>query len=189
MKNILCIVAVVVVVAVGILFFWSENTNLNDHLKTYGATVAHIDAPLLQISEKRERSITAYNGENVLKVKIFEDMDREEMNAYVVQQTTLFEGIFEPQLPPYPEFLTRETGCDEKFQPTLKEHDHGTYYLVYTGERFGYGVCADDLLAYKAALGFFYCPKEQTLFKWEYFVPTGGEFDDVADLTDSFQCL
>ena len=101
----------------------------------------------------------------------------------------MFNGIFEPQLPPYPEFLTRETGCGKKFRPIQKSNDYGNYYLTYAGTRGGYGICTDDLVVYRASFGFFYCEQEKTLIKLEYLTQDVHADDGLIRINESFVCL
>jgi len=142
-----------------------------------------------KVTQSFENNFSAENGEEVIKIKIFNDFSLKEAEEYIANQTALLNGIFEPQLPPYPEFLTKQTGCDNKYKPIKESGKYGDNYLMYAGSRFGYGICTDDLIEYKASLGFYYCPKSKTLFKLEYFIGKDEEFGKLSTLNKSFNCL
>lgn len=141
------------------------------------------------ITQRFENNFQAENGEEVIKIKIFKDFSTKEAEEYIANQTVLLSGIFEPQLPPYPEFLTKQTGCDKKYKPIKENEKYGDSYLMYAGSRFGYGICNDDLIEYKASLGFYYCPESKTLFKLEYFIGEDEDFGKLQALSKSFNCL
>lgn len=170
-----------------VLFFLNQERDLGGILEEYGTVLSGVSD--FEVTKSDTRGITAIRGEEVMRLKIFQDIQADAAEKYVTEQLALFGGLFEPQLPPYPEFLTKETGCADKFKPVKKSNQYGSYYLVYAGERFGYGICTEDLIHYKASLGFFYCPQKDTLFKIEYFIPKEGEFDVLITTGDSLACL
>ncbi|PIR58053.1 MAG: hypothetical protein COU71_00700 [Parcubacteria group bacterium CG10_big_fil_rev_8_21_14_0_10_38_31] len=141
------------------------------------------------ITQRFENNFSAENDGEIIKVKIFNDFNAKEAGEYIASQTVLLNGLFEPQLPPYPEFLTKQTGCDDKYKPIKENGEYGDSYLMYAGSRFGYGVCVDDLIEYKASLGFYYCPESKTLFKLEYFTGKNEDFGKLQTLNKSFNCL
>ncbi len=111
-----------------------------------------------------------------------------EASRYIAEQTALLLSMFESRLPPYPEFLTRESGCPEEFKPIERASHLGPYHLLYAGERFGYGVCTEDLALRRAAIGYFYCPDSQRLFSLEYFIPRDAEISTLVDIFASARC-
>ena len=60
--------------------------------------------------------------------------------------------------------------------------------LLYSNERFGAGVCQEDLVAYRFLIGWLYCPGARSLFTARYFVPRGGSDDALHDLFSSLAC-
>lgn len=141
-----------------------------------------------KIIEKEGDIAKAGREGEILKIRIFEDWDKGKFEKYRVEQEVLLKGIFEPQLPPYPEFLTKETGCDEKYKPVQKQNSFGNYKILYAGERFGYGICVDDLIKYRASIGYFYCPEKKMAVQLEYFVPQEGGEGKLINLNNSFKC-
>lgn len=141
-----------------------------------------------KITESGDNRIKAENDGEILKIRIFKDFEKEEFEKYAREQEALLKGIFEPQLPPYPEFLTKETGCDKKYKPIQKQNNYGGYKILYAGERFGYGVCVDDLIRYWASVGYFYCPEKKMAVQLEYFVPQDMGQEKLINLNNSFKC-
>ena len=166
---------------------FGQKSNLNYQLKKRGVEISAAQG--FKITRRDTQSITANKEAEIIKIDFFENLSRDETEKYIAGQLALFNGLFEPQLPPYPEFLTKETGCDEKFKPIERNSHYGNYYLVYAGKRFGYGICTEDLIEYNASLGFFYCPQRDTLFKLEYFIPKDNDFNELIVLFESFVCL
>lgn len=133
-------------------------------------------------------NITAEINNEILKIKILENFSKEKAEGYKKNQSALFEGLFNPQLPPYPEFLTNKTECAEEFLPVKKTANLGDYYLVYANERFGYGICAQDLVKYKAGFGIFYCENSKKLFKIQYFIDKANDYGKIEYFVESFRC-
>lgn len=160
--------------------------NISGYLKINGFQIALAENFL--ISERTDSGVLARKGEEVIKLKIFDSYSAEEAKEFISEQQALLENLYRPQLPPYPEFLTKETGCENKFKPVKSSTDSGIYYLLWSGERFGYGICSDDLIKYKAVLGFFYCERNKKLLKFEYFIPAGQNEEKIKNVADSIKC-
>lgn len=170
-----------------VLFFLNQERDFGDILEEYGMILSSVSD--FEVTKSDTRGIIAVRGEEIIKLKIFQDIKADAAEKYVTEQLTLFGELFEPQLPPYPEFLTKETGCDEKFKPVRKNSQYGDYYLVYAGQRFGFGICTEDLIEYKTSIKFLYCPRSYILATLEYFIPSNRSFDNLVGLTESFACL
>lgn len=186
-KKIILIIILIISLGIAFILFNNRSDKFSYQLKKQGIIISEIEG--FKIIKKGKDNISASNGESIIKIKFFKDITSEESNKIINEKTSLLHGLFEPQLPPYPEFLTKETGCDERFKPIKKEGQFGNYYLTYANQRFGYGICADDLVKYKAALGFFYCPQKENLFKLEYFISQDKDFSKISNLMESFSCL
>ncbi|NQV93510.1 hypothetical protein HQ403_03400 [Candidatus Kaiserbacteria bacterium] len=156
-------------------------------LTGYGITFSNINDA--QLVKNTDGNITATLDSRILKLKVLENLETKPAMEYIKGQVILFESLFKPQLPPYPEFLTRETGCGKKFLPIKKTGDNGDYFIVFAGQRFGFGICANDLIEYKASMKFLYCPNTKNVVRFEYFIPNGVESFDLDDMTESFRCL
>jgi len=108
----------------------------------------------------------------------------EELSA----QQAMLRSVFEPRLPPYPEFLTRESACPEPFKPRERPHPLGRAALLYAGERLGFGVCADELVRYRAEVVFLQCPGGRHAFRLEQFVAPDAPWSDLTTFTDAIHC-
>lgn len=119
---------------------------------------------------------------------MLEGSSAEQAQRYSDEQSVLLEGIFNPQLPPYPEFLMQENACDEKYHPIRMETQYGVFYTLFANDRFGYGVCSDDAIAYRSGFGLFYCPNKNTVVHVELFMKSTTPRRDVENIMASFAC-
>ena len=95
----------------------------------------------------------------------------------------IFRSLYEPTTSPYPEVISQIVICPDEFKPKLIQHVNGTIYTAYAGERMNFGVCARDLVVYKAGYGIFNCGKKG-VFEMEVF----SKKDNFANLLQSFSC-
>ena len=167
--------------------FSAEEHTLSNQLKKNGAALSEAEEFILEKDPTPERML-GKRGDSVIKIKITKGHTPESGRAYLKERAALLKSVFEPQLPPYPEFLTKEAGCADTYKPVEKQAAYGPYFLLYAGERFGYGVCADDLIQYKASFGIFYCEKSGNAFEIEYFAPKETDENIFTQLNDSFRC-
>lgn len=140
------------------------------------------------LEEGKEVHIAAESDNAILRIKAIPEQTKEQAERYITGQSILLEAQYDSRLPPYPEFLTNQTGCAEELKPRKVAVARGAYYLVHADERFNYGLCADDLIQYKSALGLFYCPESRSIFQIEYFIDADRSFDDVERFISSFRC-
>ncbi|MEE8131727.1 MAG: hypothetical protein V3T98_01655, partial [Candidatus Paceibacterota bacterium] len=188
--------SIFIIIVLGSAFFIYQQNNKTDLSYQIGKLDIHIsevDGFIIKENNIKDniQNIFAEKEKEKIKLKIISALSQEKADEYVNQQTIILEGLFEPKLPPYPEFLTKEAACPEKFKPILNNSDFGKYYLLYAGARFGYGVCSEDLIKYKAVLGFFYCSNTQRIYKIEYFIPNNirSNFNSIEKIINSFNCL
>ncbi len=139
-------------------------------------------------SDDPERNLSAERNGDILRIKIISDETKVEAQRYSSGQSTLLESQYDERLPPYPEFLTNQTGCDERFLPQRRAHVRGMFYLVHADERFNYGLCAEELVRYRAGFGIFYCEPGEKIFQIEYFVQKDSPDGQVERFMDSFNC-
>lgn len=140
------------------------------------------------ITQSFDGGFIAKRGEGIMKVNETKKVSAEQATQHRDEQTALLEGLFVPQLPPYPEFLMQENACAEKYHPVKKETEFGIFYVLFANDRFGYGVCTDDLIAYRAGLGFFYCPASSVMVKMEVFADASASTESMEALLASFSC-
>lgn len=193
MKGLLFIkrgIVITIITSVVLIPFTSRadknNTDLYYQLGKIGIVIYKVKK--FKITDRKGNNIIAERDKEIIKIKVLNNFDKNRAEKYTQEQVVLLNGLFEPQLPPYPEFLTKETGCNDKYKPVRKENRYGEYYLLYAGKRLGYGICTDDLIEYRASMGFYYCPKINSLFKIEYFVPKNEDINKLINLNESFNC-
>lgn len=169
-----------------VMYVENVNHSLSRQLYNNGASLSGVEK--FKISDASDDSVFAeYKGE-IIKIKFFPKQSKKIADNYIDKEIALFQGVFEPHLPPYPEFLTREASCAEKYKPIVSSSNYGKSFIVYAGDRFGYGVCDDDLIKYRASLGYFYCENSNKVFKVEYFIDKGAADKKLTDFNSSFVC-
>ena len=180
---------ILILLVISLLYFFSFNKEqkLVDIFRMHKVAISNVEGFI--IKKKTSKKITATLDNKKIKVIFFEDLKPKDAKIYIAEQYALFSGLFEPQLPPYPEFLTRETGCEEKFRPIQKSNKYGNYYIMYAGKRGGYGICTDDLIVYRASLGFFYCEQKGVLVQLKYFTQDTYSDNELIKVNESFRCL
>lgn len=187
MNRILVLVILIIVLMSIATVVWNYKNSLDFALQKYGIAIS--ETRNFDITERDASNLVASNEVEVIKIEIKKNVDLEGAEKYRIKQFTLFNSLFESQLPPYPEFLTNEVSCPEQFQPVFKDHPLGGYYETFAGERLNFGVCIDDLATHKALFGVFYCSKSETIFKVEYFTDKSKENDSLDRIADSIRCL
>lgn len=185
-KTIIAIlIAAILIAAIGYLL--KRNNSFEYQLKKSGISLD--DVKDFDLKDVLENKITAEKDGEIVRIEITKNIDQAKADEYFKNQIALLGSVFEPQLPPYPEFLSMQTGCDTKYLPSERESPYGKYFILYAGDRMGYGICADDLIKYKASLGLFYCPSEKTVFKMEYFTSKDAQSATHENMANSFKCL
>lgn len=163
-----------------------SSKSLSTQLYKNGASIAGIEN--FRITDTSETTIFAKYNEDIIKIKFTPRESKDVANNYINKEIALFQGIFEPHLPPYPEFLTKEASCAEKYKPIPIKSSYGQSFILYAGDRFGYGVCADDLIKYRASIGYFYCENSNNVFQVEYFIRKEDSDRKLIDFNNSFTC-
>ncbi len=102
-------------------------------------------------------------------------VDAESAKSIIEEEVFAMEALYANALSPYPGDLSREIAIPEKFKPRFRERNRDgirhAWFLLYASDRFGFGVSAEDVVKYKALVGFFYSPKEGLFYKVTYFAP------------------
>ncbi len=186
-KNII-VFSVIILIAIitGLYFSYQNNNSLYRVLKNEGIDIDGLknfkisDDSFKEYTHK-ERDLYAKKNEDEIKIKIVYNMEGEQVKKYIKDQKVILASLYEPTPPPYPEFIGVEVSCDKKYKPVLKETARGEYYLLYAGERKGYGVCEENMVKYKVLLGYFnYGDK---LLKIEYFSPNKS-FQEIEGVVE-----
>ncbi|KKS59428.1 MAG: hypothetical protein UV24_C0001G0016 [Candidatus Nomurabacteria bacterium GW2011_GWA2_42_41] len=181
------LVVIFIIVLVYIIYAQKINRGLPHQLNKAGIHITGIENfNAKEISDNRILAVN--NNDDVIKIETIQKTTKDFANEYIQKEITLIESFFEPQLPPYPEFLTQESACDEKYKPVTQKSHYGEHLIMYAGERFGYGVCVDNLIKYRATLGYFYCDDTNMLFKMQYFTDKDASVEKLNNFNNSFVC-
>lgn len=177
------ITAVFLLTAAVYLSSCAKDAGLDRHLTRLGVTVSGIQG--FMVKDSGEGHLVAGRDMEIIRIKTVDGLDGPGVEAYIKEQSAMLLGVFDPRLPPYPEFMTRASGCPDKYKPVRKEGRYGPYYLLYAGKRLTYGGCSEDLIEYRASIGFFYLPEKKRVIRLEYFIPKDRDIDALISLNDS----
>lgn len=156
------------------------------HLARWEVRMAGAGFKVLDVSETSSKTfgaetLEAQKGGVVLKMT---RTKTEASQKYIDDKKFLFKSLFLPTTSPYPEVITNIVECPEEFKPKVKETEQGTIYTLFAGDRFTYGICAQDLAVYHSAYGIFDC-KEKGIFEVRLFSKTK---EGLQPLIESFTC-
>lgn len=109
----------------------------------------------------------------------------ENPQKFIGDKIFLLNSLFEPTKSPYPEVITNIIDCPTEFKPIKQDFSTGIIYKLYAGGRYGYGICAKDLVKYDSFYGLFDCGKKG-VFEIKIFGPAGGS--RIEKIIKSFSC-
>lgn len=187
-KNTRLIILIGILALILIFAIYSKNANKSILQLLNNNKISLVGVDNFKIKEISDNGFVAESAGEIIKIEIASAGDKITANDYINKEIALFQGIFEPHLPPYPEFLTKEASCAEKYKPIASEYRYGKSFILYAGSRLGYGICADDLVAYRATLNYFYCKNSNKVFKVEYFISKKEKDQKLIDFNNSFTC-
>lgn len=155
---------------------------------------ARVDAPLgAQITEvdldgPRLRQVVADVGGDRLRVRVTGGLDPETAATRIDEHVAVVFNQFGDRQAPYPGQLSHTLQCPEKFQPVLLPSLGAAVSAVglYANDRLAYGGCSEDLLRYRATIGFFYEPTSEQMMQVEYFSALDGRPDRGAEVVAAF---
>jgi len=193
MKRLLIIFALFPALAFAYIFFAPKSAEAPASLTERGFSMKDLSSFTItdefgSDAESEEARIFAASQDARLRIKVISHATSDAAKKYAAGQSLLLLSQYDPRLPPYPEFLTNQTGCDARFMPVRKNAGSGTYYLLNSDMRFNYGLCADELIHYKAGFGIFYCPEIKKIVQIEYFIGKDRSFDAIDTFMRSFAC-
>lgn len=158
-------------------------------LRVEGASSFQVDSSFVTPGVPDGRTVVAHEGEAIVRVAAVGGLSPAAAEARIREQVKMLQSVFAPSLPPYPEYFTKETGCPSQYLPEAHPTQLGTYYLLYAGDRLGYGVCNADLVRFRAGVGFFHCAARQRVLKVEYFVPAQSDPERITRFFGGLACL
>jgi hypothetical protein len=81
--------------------------------------------------------------------------------------------------------ITNTIDCPDEFKPIKQDFGGGTVYKLFAGERYGYGICTNDLIKFDSYYGLFDCGRKG-IFEVKLFGPVGGA--GIENIIKSFSC-
>lgn len=154
-----------------------------------GGSFVTVSRHNLSARTSQEVRLTASRAGDIVRLTILSHQPADDARRYMAGQALLLKTQYDSRVPPYPEFLTNQTGCAEHLMPVhVSLGTIGEYYLVYADERYNYGLCSDEQIHYKAGFALFYCSQSQRVIQMEYFVDKDKDFEDVKYFLGSFTC-
>ncbi len=113
--------------------------------------------------------------EEILKVKKITGLNPSQMKNHITEQKRKIELFYSSKASPYFDFVSRKTKCAKKFIPKTYEIDDSNHKMIrmslYATNRLIYGVCSEDIAAYRSIAIYIYCKKNQTVFSVNYYIP------------------
>ncbi len=166
-----------------------------EQLKSKGISVP-LDGFTVKSFETRKASglsvtdMESENGNSLFRLELTAGMQEKLAELYLEEKKVGIESLFIAQPAHYPGLVTREVDCPAEFQPEKGTIGDMTYYLMYAGERFSFGVCTQDLVKYRSAVGLLYCKDKKTFVETKLFFPADSFNKDRAlEVLGSVQCL
>lgn len=136
------------------------------------------DAQVLRSAQRDGRPASALLalGDDRLRLRVTEGLDAGDAEARVQELRRVLEGLFEDRQAPYPGQLSNTLRCPERFRPEAIAPRGEALELVglYANDRLGFGGCSEDLLRYRATVGYFYDPAGRRLLQLTYFADLDG---------------
>ncbi|MFH1423449.1 MAG: hypothetical protein ABIG29_00645 [Candidatus Nealsonbacteria bacterium] len=186
MKKILFILLFGAILFFVLYIFSFEKDGAARHLEKWGVGM-NIEGFLIENFSSEESGgvskevLDARRGSAFVKITKIKTVSPQK---YIEDKNFLLNSLFLPTTSPYPGVITNIIECPEEFRPKVKAVENGTVYALFAGDRFNYGVCAQDLVAYFSAYGIFDCPKKG-IFEIRIF---SKEEKDVGSIIGSFKC-
>ncbi|MEK6916200.1 MAG: hypothetical protein AABW92_00495 [Nanoarchaeota archaeon] len=129
------------------------------------------------------------NKEEYLKIKILRDITFNQSKNYVSDKLFFVRSLYREINSPYPGQLSNKIACAEEFHPIEVEYSPFNYYTLYANNRFVYGVCTNDEIAYKSILYYHYCEEDKELYQLELFFGLDKNVSYYEDKLKETKCL
>lgn len=136
--------------------------------------------------------LNAENQNQTIFVKRFSNVDADFQKKYFLDKMAELNSLFETTQAPYPGVVTRTIVCPDEFKPTVTEEENKTIesvvYVMYSNERFTYGVCSKDLIKYRAIFSLVYCKAKKEIYQIEYFKLAEEFSQNDVEKIKNFKC-
>lgn len=161
---------------------------LDTILNELDASFKHADEYIISESILREGkentfwTILAQRLDTLLKLEIVKNIDRDTARQYIQERTYAISSLYQNIPSAYPGMITNATEIQDELKPSITQltinREKIPVYLLYSTERFTYGVTTRDLIKYRGALTFVFIPAHRTLLRIELFQPTEESNDE-----------
>jgi arylsulfatase A-like enzyme len=158
-----------------------RKTTLHDLKDKLGFTISgarHFRVQKSILREGRETSfwtIVAKKKDTLVKIEIVRSIDEASANTYVRERKHVIDSLYSNIPSPYPGMVSHTIQCPKELMPQRRHLDingrPAEVYLLSSTARFTYGVCVEELVAYRGGLTFFYNRKDKVLYRIDLFVP------------------
>ncbi|MCR4287462.1 MAG: hypothetical protein NUW09_05575, partial [Deltaproteobacteria bacterium] len=106
--------AVLLLAAVVCLSSCAKDAGIDRHLARLGIRVSGAQGFMVK-EPAVAGNLLAERDHEVIRVKTVDGLDGPGAETYIKEQSLMLLGVFDPRLPPYPEFMTRASGCPDKY--------------------------------------------------------------------------
>ena len=107
--------------------------------------------------------------------------------------TSTLHSYFQDSPAPYPGFVTRQASCPEKYKPkaldkNLKKNSWQEGLLLNSTDRFTFGACSQEQVAYRVLVANVYCKQKELNYEIRLFEPvTAGS--RLKEIYVALHCL
>lgn len=199
MKKLIAIITALFIFTISLVYFLrSSPDSLSAQFSLWNVHAEGVqnfaieEREIKRVEDSEITDLTAGRGEQVFRVRRITNVAKDAAANYINDQRIKLESIFNPAPSPYFAILTKEIECPKDFLPiyneSIKASNKVLYYILYANERLNYGVCSEDLIAYRAINGFTYCENTKDLYHLEYFVPNEEYGETIEEIIRAFSC-
>ncbi len=169
--------------------FW----NLSSHKEIHVDSKKLKNFQLTDFIELKEKTVYAFKkGNEHLKIELIEDSAREAAQQLIDMELFQIKSLFGKSFSPYPEQLSKEIECPKELMPIYfvaeVQDERRPYLLTFSNERFGMGICSNDLISFRYLIGWIYCSHKKELYKIKYFVPRNQKDKILVDFFTTLTC-
>lgn len=164
-------------------------TTLTDKLNSWGIKLAKSENYKIGNPKEVNRntlSISAKSGENILKIEHLTDFSNNDKQSFIKNELLSIDSLFKEMPAPYPDMITQTIVCPEKYKPKIETKENekykATYYEMYAGERFNYGVCSEDIISFYAIYSLIDIKNKLEVYQIEIFTPKSASQDKKDEL-------
>lgn len=112
---------------------------------------------------------------HLARLDIHRQIGGAEATARIRERLHALTSLYAHRLSPYPGELSHEIVCEEIYHPRFGTIDAGGLEIQYAEagatERLTFGACVDDLITYRGAVAWFWCPVREALVQLELMIP------------------